>query len=211
MWFIPGCAKDPGKEAKDVVGIFCDLHATQIGTSMTGLKKSAIQKNVGSTVLQRAVGESTELELPSNLNANTTQCRSLHLHSTDTLTGVGFISMSAIPRKRKRRRCISEEKEEKDGDADQNDIDDGLVSRQDSLDCTDNQSDGKWDDGMWMNDEANGIVQGDELESDPSKSEDPWAYLWKPGAPPFKMELIACTERRNVEGFVKSLRSKAEE
>ena len=61
------------------------------------------------------------------------------------------------------------------------------------------------DDGMWMDDDSYGVVKGEELNSDPPKGENPWAYLWQPGAPSFKVELIACTERRNVEGFLKSL------
>jgi hypothetical protein len=35
MWFIPRCARDEDDVAEDVVGIFCDLHATQMGASMT--------------------------------------------------------------------------------------------------------------------------------------------------------------------------------
>jgi hypothetical protein len=61
------------------------------------------------------------------------------------------------------------------------------------------------DDGIWMDDDAYGVVKGEELNNVPPEGENPWEYLWKPGAPPFKMELIACAERRNVEGLVKSL------
>jgi hypothetical protein len=102
------------------------------------------------------------------------------------------------PTKRKRRRSISEHKE---GDTNEAQLDDNRCSQEDGVE----DPPVGHDDGIWMDDDAYGVVKGEELNNVPPKGENPWEYLWKPGAPPFKMELIACAERRNVEGLVKSL------
>jgi hypothetical protein len=103
-----------------------------------------------------------------------------------------------FPTKRKRRRCISEHKED---DINKAELDGCNYSQEDSVEDPPVDH----DDGMWMDDDAYGLVKGEELNSVPPEGENPWAYLWEPGAPPFKMKLIACSERRNVEGLVKSL------
>lgn len=52
----------------------------------------------------------------------------------------------------------------------------------------------------WMSKDVPGLVETEELgriNKEPHGS-NPWEYLWKPGAPPFELEIVSCAHRRNV-------------
>jgi hypothetical protein len=125
-------------------------------------------------------------------------------------------------RRRRKRSLVSEHKQDDDStptkrrsvdegdeeDMNQNEFDNDGNYQECSLGREFDRDDGEGDGGLWMDDEVYEIVQGNELEMDSPGGEDPWAYLWKPGAPPFEMEVIACAERRNVQGLMKALHPK---
>ena len=69
MWFFAGgdVFEDP------VLEIFCECHAQQMGASMMGLKRCAVNKMIGMTVLEQTTSESLDLELPSYVNEMATE------------------------------------------------------------------------------------------------------------------------------------------
>jgi len=61
------------------------------------------------------------------------------------------------------------------------------------------------DDDMWKSGNVQGLVDTDELLpiSTTPQGVNPWAYLWKPGAPRFEIDVVSCADRRAVTGYSK--------
>ena len=64
VWFFPGSGEEGEVFEDPVAEIFCECHAKQMGASMTGLRRSSVDKTIGSTLLERTLCEPEDLELP---------------------------------------------------------------------------------------------------------------------------------------------------
>ena len=104
------------------------------------------------------------------------------------------------PLKWRRIRSISEEKETENHDGvHMDDLDD--------VRCNITNKRNQDDDDIWMDDDAQGVLDSDEPEQENTtpQGENPWAYLWEPNAPAFEIVIESCAERRNFKGMMKSL------
>lgn len=119
-----------------------------------------------------------------------------------------FTTPPPIP-KRKRIRSISEEKSGDPNDdamsissSDDDDEDDAIRVNVES------SSETKDPDGIWMNDDIQGLVETEELppaaEPPEGGGANPWAYLWEKDAPTFELEITSRAERMSVKRVTES-------
>lgn len=159
-----------------------------------------MQKDDATTPQTLNSGESSILEKQAQLSPPSTAGRAVDAtsnqsgnaqHVASTKESSTSLPFKTPPKpKRRRVRSISEEKRSEPND------DDAM-----STDSSSSDDDLFQDNDGWMSDSAQGMVQTDELPAvtePPEGGNNPWSYLWKEDAPPFKLEIVSSEKRRST-------------